>query len=322
MQKKPSPRSCVAAYWRKPPIRLPRCLSPVGWMPEKILIVRSILLREGTKKASCEAGSGAKRLLRRLRAHAPASPRGASTQLRYETVTIRYMIPRRSACAASIAFHNVQAECSSASPISSFAAAAGSSSRWILLFVFGFFTTSKTRRPLVRVVLDPGLLGLRGEPARAEDLRQRRAGAARRRLPARTATSRSSRGSSRRSRRAAAVNPGSRTSSYFTTGSDVYVSKDRHTTFAEIYPPGHARVRLDVHIKKVRAAIREAAPPGVTVNVTGRDPLQEDIGGSGGPSVAIEILIGGVGALLVLLFVFGTLTAVECPARDGGGRRS
>src|SRR5436309_1724861 len=37
MQKNASPRSCVAAYWRKPPIRLPRCLSPVGWMPEKIL---------------------------------------------------------------------------------------------------------------------------------------------------------------------------------------------------------------------------------------------------------------------------------------------
>ena len=32
-----------------------------------------------------------------------------------------------------------------------------------------------------------------------------------------------------------------------------------------------------------------------------------------GPSLAIEILIGGVGALLVLLFVFGTLTAVSLP---------
>ena len=38
MQKKPSPRSCVAAYWRKPPIRLPIVLSPVGWMPEKMRI--------------------------------------------------------------------------------------------------------------------------------------------------------------------------------------------------------------------------------------------------------------------------------------------
>jgi len=111
----------------------------------------------------------------------------------------------------------------------------------------------------------------------------------------------------------AAVNPGSRTSSYFSTGSDAYVSKDRHTTFAEIYPSGQPGFSSNVHIKRVRAALKEAAPPGVTVHLTGRDPLQEDIGGTEGPSLAIEILIGGVGAILVLLFVFGTLTAVALP---------
>jgi putative drug exporter of the RND superfamily len=112
---------------------------------------------------------------------------------------------------------------------------------------------------------------------------------------------------------AAAVNKGSRTSSYFTTHSDAYLSKDRHTTFAEIYPTGNPGFNSNVHIKRVRAALRAATPPGVTVNLTGRDPLQEDIGGTGGPSLAIEILIGGLGALLVLLSVFGTLTAVSLP---------
>ena len=91
------------------------------------------------------------------------------------------------------------------------------------------------------------------------------------------------------------------------------MSKDRHTTFAEIYPPGTPGFDSNVHIKQVRAAIKENAPAGVTVHLTGRDPLQEDIGGTGGPSLAIEILIGGVGALLVLLFVFGTLPAVAVP---------
>ena len=113
--------------------------------------------------------------------------------------------------------------------------------------------------------------------------------------------------------KAAAVNPGSRVSSYLTTGSSGYVSKDRHTTFAEIYPPGTPGFNSNVHIKKVRAALKAAAPSGLTVHLTGRDALQEDIGGTGGPSLAIEILIGGVGALLVLLFVFGTLTAVSLP---------
>jgi putative drug exporter of the RND superfamily len=111
----------------------------------------------------------------------------------------------------------------------------------------------------------------------------------------------------------AAVNPNSRASSYFTTHSDAYVSKDRHTTFAVIYPPGTPSFNSNERIKQVRAAIKEAAPAGLTVHLTGRDPLQEDIGGSGGPSVLVEVLIGGAGAILVLLLVFGTLTAVSIP---------
>src|SRR6478672_8868750 len=39
-------------------------------------------------------------------------------------------------------------------------------------------------------------------------------------------------------KRAAAVLPGSRTSSYFSTHNLMYVSKDRHTTFEEVYPAG------------------------------------------------------------------------------------
>ena len=107
--------------------------------------------------------------------------------------------------------------------------------------------------------------------------------------------------------------PGSRSSSYFSTGSDAYVSKDRHTTFAEIYPPGNPTFTSTEQIKQVRAAIRAEVPDGVTVNLTGRDPLYEDVGGSEGPSLLLEVLIGGIGALLVLLFVFGTLPAVVVP---------
>ncbi|MEP6893810.1 MAG: MMPL family transporter, partial [Gaiellaceae bacterium] len=113
--------------------------------------------------------------------------------------------------------------------------------------------------------------------------------------------------------KASAVSPGSRASSYFSTGSRAYVSKDGHSTFAEIYPPKNPGFSSTVPVKRVRAALKQATPSGVTVNLTGRDPLFDDIGGTAGPSLAIEILIGGVGALLVLLFVFGTLTAVSLP---------
>ncbi len=106
---------------------------------------------------------------------------------------------------------------------------------------------------------------------------------------------------------------GSRVSSYFTTGSDAYVSSDRHMTFAEIYPPGNPTFTSTEQIKQVRAALRDKTPEGVTVHLTGRDPLYEDVGGSEGPSLMLEILIGGIGALLVLLFVFGTVPAVLIP---------
>ena len=60
--------------------------------------------------------------------------------------------------------------------------------------------------------------------------------------------------------------------------------------------------------------LRSATPPGVTSYITGRDPLQTaSNGGTGGPSVLTEGLIGGAGALIILLFVFGTLPAVAMP---------
>ena len=85
----------------------------------------------------------------------------------------------------------------------------------------------------------------------------------------------------------AAVNPGSRSSSYFSTGSRAYVSKDGHTTFAEIYPPGTPTFSSSVHLDQVRAKLKANAPEGVQVYLTGRDPLYDaSTGGStGGPSV-------------------------------------
>ena len=114
---------------------------------------------------------------------------------------------------------------------------------------------------------------------------------------------------------AAAQNRGSRVSSYFSTGSDAYVSKDRHTTFALLYPPGNQGFNGVVHIGEARDALHRATPAGVKSYLTGRDALQEAASGgdTNGPSVLTEALIGGAGALVILLFVFGTLPAVAMP---------
>ena len=102
--------------------------------------------------------------------------------------------------------------------------------------------------------------------------------------------------------RAAATMPGARVGGTYEKGD---------TTFALIYPPGRASWDRTSQAEQMANA---ASAPGLTVNVTGRDALDEaSKQGESGGSVLVEALIGAVGALLVLLFVFGTLPAVLIP---------
>src|SRR3954466_7366866 len=110
------------------------------------------------------------------------------------------------------------------------------------------------------------------------------------------------------------VNPGSRVSSYFNTGGNsTYLSQDRHTMFAVIYPPGAPSFQGLKTVPKTRSVLKQGLPAGVTANLTGQQPLQDASGQDSGSSVGLEIAIGAVGALIVLMFVFGTLPAVAMP---------
>src|SRR5581483_5753634 len=111
------------------------------------------------------------------------------------------------------------------------------------------------------------------------------------------------------------ANPAARTSSYFSTHNSMYVSRDKHTTFMEVYPAGQPKFSTTSGAKQMRAEAAAGLPSNITVNVTGHDPLDEasTAGSSGGPSVLVEAMIGGLGALVILFFVFGTLPAVLMP---------
>ncbi|WP_372792232.1 MMPL family transporter, partial [Paraconexibacter sp.] len=115
--------------------------------------------------------------------------------------------------------------------------------------------------------------------------------------------------------RARQASPGARTSSYFSTGSDAYVSEDRHTTFMEVYPTGTPQLATKSGADAMRTAAAAGLPAGTTVHVTGLESIMEanERGETSGPSVLVEALIGGLGALIVLFFVFGTLPAVLLP---------
>ena len=121
-------------------------------------------------------------------------------------------------------------------------------------------------------------------------------------------TSRRSTGSS--SRRC----PSSRVASYASTGDKTFVSDDGRTTFALVYPqpdPDSAFGENPQAEKAASAALKGATVAGQPVHLTGFDALFEDSGAdSEGPGLLLEALLGGLGALAVLTFVFASFLAI------------
>jgi RND superfamily putative drug exporter len=105
--------------------------------------------------------------------------------------------------------------------------------------------------------------------------------------------------------------PHARIASYASTGDRSFVSKDGRTTFAVVYPvPPRTTFGEDTKsITALRTALRGSTVSGAPVLVTGFDALSKDTGRSKGPGVFLEILLGGLGALAVLAFVFASLMA-------------
>ncbi len=113
--------------------------------------------------------------------------------------------------------------------------------------------------------------------------------------------------------RVARALPGSRTASFGSTGDRAFVSKDGRTTFMVVNPrpdPNQPFGDNPKAEKKARAALRGATVAGVPVYLSGLDALQKDSGGGNGPGVLAEALIGGAGALAVLIFVFASFLAI------------
>jgi RND superfamily putative drug exporter len=98
---------------------------------------------------------------------------------------------------------------------------------------------------------------------------------------------------------------------YANTHNPKLISRDGRTTWALINMP-NPDLPLGTGVAgRIAPAMRAAAPAGVSVSVTGFEQIQSAGGGGGsGPSVLIETLIGGIGALAVLLFVYGSALAI------------
>jgi putative drug exporter of the RND superfamily len=108
--------------------------------------------------------------------------------------------------------------------------------------------------------------------------------------------------------------PGSRIASFASTGDRTFVSADGRTTFALAYPPPDPSSQWGEAPRAAKAAARAlegATVAGEPVRLTGIDALMEDSGADNqGTSVLLEAVIGGAGALLVLIFVFASFLAL------------
>jgi putative drug exporter of the RND superfamily len=106
--------------------------------------------------------------------------------------------------------------------------------------------------------------------------------------------------------------PRSRIAGFGSTGDKTFVSKDGRTAFVYVFAPRSddpfgGNVDEQRHL---RTALRGATVAGAPVYLTGYDALADSTGsGDNGPGVLLEAVIGGIGALIVLLFVFGSALA-------------
>ena len=104
--------------------------------------------------------------------------------------------------------------------------------------------------------------------------------------------------------------PGARVASYASTGDMAFVSADGHTTFALVYAEPRPGSRMSAPpVAQVAQALAAHPIAGARVFVTGREALASWSNG-GGSGVLTETLIGGLGALIILILVFGSFLAV------------
>ncbi len=107
--------------------------------------------------------------------------------------------------------------------------------------------------------------------------------------------------------------PGTRLAGYASTANPAFLSHDRQTTFVVAYPPPDRTQAFEDNPKAAEhasAAIAGATVAGAPVHLTGFDALSVQSGGGNGPGVLLEAMLGGLGALLVLAFVFGSFLAI------------
>jgi putative drug exporter of the RND superfamily len=102
--------------------------------------------------------------------------------------------------------------------------------------------------------------------------------------------------------------PGVRVVDYASTHDQRLISADDHTTYAFLYTPQEHNFGAPKAAEHATQVLSTSLPPGTHIGLTGIQQLAENKSGSG-PGIFLETIVGGLGALAVLAFVFASLLA-------------
>ncbi|NUQ95563.1 MAG: MMPL family transporter [Streptomyces sp.] len=104
--------------------------------------------------------------------------------------------------------------------------------------------------------------------------------------------------------------PGLRVIDEANTGDKAFRTKDDRTAYALVFYRFNPSPSQKLLTDPMRSAAQHAVPAGSAVGVTGEDVLASGGNNGGGPGVLGETLLGAVGALAVLAFVFASFLAL------------
>jgi putative drug exporter of the RND superfamily len=96
---------------------------------------------------------------------------------------------------------------------------------------------------------------------------------------------------------------------FASTGDSRLISGDGRTTYAFLFSPLESTLGLPKIPQQAEQVLNKTLPRGTRANMTGLLQLSDSEESHGGPGVFLETIIGGLGALAVLAFVFASLLA-------------
>jgi RND superfamily putative drug exporter len=106
------------------------------------------------------------------------------------------------------------------------------------------------------------------------------------------------------------VLPGARIADFATTHNSAFITRDGRSTFALVYTVDSTSFGAPSEGPAIQRTLSTAVPVGWRAGVTGEQLLQAGSTQSKGTGIMVEAMIGGLGALAILAFVFASFLAL------------